>query len=56
LKSIDLPLKVPVSEDEGVRVWLSYNSPQYLYGQPQFLQELLGNISGISMIVESAAR
>jgi uncharacterized protein (DUF302 family) len=54
--AIDLPLKVLVSEDEGGRVWLSYNSPQYLRDRHHIPAELLGNISGVAAIVESVAR
>jgi uncharacterized protein (DUF302 family) len=31
--AIDFPLKVLVSEDEQGKVWLIYNSPQYLKGR-----------------------
>jgi uncharacterized protein (DUF302 family) len=54
--AIDFPLKVLVSEDESGRVWVSYNSPQYLEVRHNIPNELLKNISGIVGIVESVAR
>src|ERR1700691_252363 len=38
--AIDLPLKALVAEDEDGKVWVSYNSPEYLqqrHGVPQDL-------------------
>ena len=54
--AIDLPLKVLVSQDEGGRVWVSYNSPQYLKDRHNIPEELLKNISGVTGIADSAAR
>ncbi|MGA3060212.1 MAG: DUF302 domain-containing protein [Candidatus Bathyarchaeia archaeon] len=54
--AVDFPLKVLVSEDENRRVWLSYNSPQYLKDRHNIPEELLKNISGIVSIVESSAK
>lgn len=54
--AIDLPLKVLVSEDESGRVWISYNSPQYLKDRHDIPDELLKNISGVAAIVETATR
>lgn len=54
--AIDFPLKVLVSEDESGRVWVSYNSTQYLEVRHNIPNELLKNISGIVGIVESVAR
>ena len=54
--AIDFPLKVLVSEDEGGRVWLSYNSPQYLKDRHGVPDELLKNIGGIVSIVASVAQ
>ena len=52
--ALDFPLKVLVSEDGDGSVWVSYNSPEYLRDRHGNPSELLGNISGISSIVESA--
>lgn len=51
--AIDFPLKVLVSEDEQGKVWLTYNSPQYLKDRHNIPEALLKNISGIVDIVES---
>jgi len=53
--AIDFPLKVLVSEDESGRVWLSYNSPQYLRDRHGIPDELLKNIAGIVSIVDAVA-
>jgi len=54
--AIDFPLKVLVSEDESGRVWLSYNSPQYLRDRHGIPDELLKNIAGIVAIVDAVAQ
>ena len=51
--AIDFPLKVLVSEDEQGKVWLTYNSLQYLKDRHNIPEALLKNISGIVDIVES---
>src|SRR6516162_7279629 len=42
--AIDLPLKILVSEDEDGKVWVSYNSPDYLMQRHGLPSELLQNI------------
>src|SRR6266851_2758127 len=42
--AIDLPLKILVWEDGGGKVWVSYNSPDYLKERHALPQELLANI------------
>jgi len=54
--AIDFPLKVLVSEDEQGKVWLTYNSPQYLKDRHNIPETLLKNISGIVGIVESVRK
>src|SRR5262249_39160348 len=49
--AIDLPLKILVSEDSNGKVWLSYNSPEYLKDRHGLPQDLLQNIA----IVEALA-
>jgi len=44
--AIDLPLKVLASEDGEGRVWVSYNSPEYLKQRHKIPDALLPNISG----------
>ena len=45
--AIDLPLKALAWEDAGGKVWLSYNSPQYLKERHGLPEDLLKNIAGI---------
>ncbi len=54
--AMDLPLKVLVSEDEGGRVWVSYNSPDYLRERHNIPDDLVKNITGVAGIAETAAR
>jgi uncharacterized protein (DUF302 family) len=49
--AIDLPLKILVWGDSQGKVWISYNSPDYLMKRHGLPQELLQNIS----IVETLA-
>lgn len=49
--AIDLPLKILIWEDNHQRVWISYNSPDYLQARHGIPQELLKNIA----IVETLA-
>jgi uncharacterized protein (DUF302 family) len=43
--AIDLPLKALIWEDGGGKVWLSYNSPEYLAQRHNISGELLKNIA-----------
>jgi uncharacterized protein (DUF302 family) len=52
--AIDLPLKALAWQDEQGKVWLSYNSAEYLQERHGFPPELLKNISGISALVQKA--
>jgi uncharacterized protein (DUF302 family) len=54
--AIDFPLKVLVFEDSDNKVWISYNSPQYLKERHNIPDALLKNIMGIVAIAESVAR
>jgi uncharacterized protein (DUF302 family) len=49
--AIDLPLKALVSEDEQGKVWISYNSPEYLQQRHGIPNELLKNIAGVGTLV-----
>ena len=53
--AIDLPLKALAWEDGNGKVWLSYNSPDYLKMRHDLPNELLKNISGIGALIENAA-
>ena len=52
--AIDLPLKALAWQDEQGRVWLSYNSPEYLQQRHGFPAELLRNIAGIGALIQKA--
>jgi uncharacterized protein (DUF302 family) len=52
--AIDLPLKALVWEDERGKVWLSYNTPEYLQQRHGFPAELLKNIAGVSALIQKA--
>ncbi|MBV8631948.1 MAG: DUF302 domain-containing protein [Silvibacterium sp.] len=53
--AIDLPLKLLVSEDEQGKVWISYNSPEYLAERHGLSGELLQNIAVVKTLAEKAA-
>src|ERR1700720_3324104 len=49
--AIDLPLKLLVWEDAQGKVWLSYNSPEYLrerHGLPQDLMQNIAVVEGLA--------
>jgi uncharacterized protein (DUF302 family) len=50
--AIDLPLKALIWEDADGKVWLSYNSPEYLQHRHGVLGELVKNISGAGSLLE----
>ena len=52
--AIDLPLKILVAEDEQGKVWISYNSPEYLQERHGFPKELLTNIAVVKTLAEKA--
>lgn len=52
--AIDLPLKALAWQDEQGKVWLSYNSPEYLQQRHGFPAELLKNIAGIPALIQKA--
>jgi uncharacterized protein (DUF302 family) len=54
--AIDLPLKALVWQDEEGKVWLSYNSPDYLKKRHAIPENLLQNIAGIGPICAEAVR
>ncbi len=43
--ALDLPLKILIWEDADGKVWLSYNSPEYLKERHNIPAELLPNIA-----------
>ena len=53
--AIDLPLKLLVWEDQQGKVWISYNSPEYLTERHGLPQNLLPNIALIETLAAKAA-
>ena len=53
--AIDLPLKILVWEDGQSKVWISYNSRQYLQQRHGLPQELLANLSVVETLAAKAA-
>ena len=51
--AIDLPLKALVWEDTGGKVWVSYNSAEYLKQRHNIPDELVKNISVIGPLLQS---
>jgi uncharacterized protein (DUF302 family) len=52
--AIDLPLKVLIAEDENGKVWIIYNSPEYLQERHGVPPELLKNLAGAGALLETA--
>jgi uncharacterized protein (DUF302 family) len=52
--AIDLPLKILVAEDEQGKVWISYNSPEYLAERHGLPSDLLQNIAVVKTLAEKA--
>src|SRR6202035_2871922 len=52
--AIDLPLKILVWEDGQGKVWLSYNSPEYLRERHGLPQELMQNIAIVETLAAKA--
>lgn len=53
--AIDLPLKILVWEDRQGKVWVSYNSPDYLRERHGLPQDLLQNIAVTETLAAKAA-
>jgi uncharacterized protein (DUF302 family)/uncharacterized membrane protein YidH (DUF202 family) len=53
--AIDLPLKILISEDTQGKVWVSYNSPDYLKARHGLPQDLLQNIAPVETLAAKAA-
>jgi len=50
--AIDLPLKALIWEHGGGKVWMSYNTPEYLKKRHDIPEELLKNIAGIGPLLQ----
>jgi uncharacterized protein (DUF302 family) len=53
--AIDLPLKILVWEDADGKVWLTYNSLEYLQRRHGVPQELLANLRVVETLAAQAA-
>lgn len=53
--AIDLPLKILVWQDSEGKVWVSYNSPQYLGDRHGIPADLLKNIAAVETLATAAA-
>jgi uncharacterized protein (DUF302 family) len=53
--AIDLPLKILVWEDSGGKVWVSYNSPDYLRERHGLPEALMANIAVVETLAAKAA-
>jgi uncharacterized protein (DUF302 family) len=53
--AIDLPLKILVWTDAVGKVWVSYNTPEYLQQRHGIPSDLLPNIAGVETIATTAA-
>ena len=54
LLALDLPLKVLVWEDAAKKVWVSYNTPEFLIQRHSLPADLAKNISGVENLVKAA--
>ena len=54
--AIDLPLKVLVAEDAQGKIWLSYNSPEYLKERHGLPTNLLQNIAVVETLAAAAGQ
>jgi uncharacterized protein (DUF302 family) len=52
--AIDLPLKILVAEDSQGKVWISYNSPEYLKERHGLPDNLLPNIAVVQALATAA--
>ena len=52
--AIDLPLKVLVAEDDQGKVWLTYNSPEFLKERHGVSDDLIKNLAGAGALMAKA--
>jgi uncharacterized protein (DUF302 family) len=52
--AIDLPLKALIWEDESGKVWITYNSPEYLQQRHGVPEELIKNIAVAGALMTKA--
>ncbi len=54
LAALDLPLKALVWEDADEKVWVSYNTPEYLVQRHSLPPDLEKNISGVEGLIKGS--
>lgn len=54
--AIDLPMKILVAEDEHGKVWVSYNSAEYLKERHKVPAELVPNIAVVETLAAMAVK
>lgn len=54
--AIDLPLKILVWQDRQGKVWLSYNSPEYLIKRHGLVPDFAPNLAAVKAIAAEAAQ
>jgi uncharacterized protein (DUF302 family)/uncharacterized membrane protein YidH (DUF202 family) len=52
--ALDLPLKILIREDDQARVWVSYNSPEYLQERHGVPQQLVQNLAVVEALASAA--
>jgi len=52
--AIDLPMKALVAEAGDGRVWVTYNSPDYLQERHRVPTDLIKNLAGAGTVIEKA--
>jgi uncharacterized protein (DUF302 family) len=53
--AIDLPLKLLVREDTNGRVWISYNSPDYLRARHDLPLDVVQTLAAVEALAKTAA-
>ena len=54
--AIDLPLKILIAEDSQGKVWISYNSAEYLKARHDLPENLLPNIAVVETLALAAGK
>jgi uncharacterized protein (DUF302 family) len=54
LLALDLPLKVLVWEDPARKVWVSFNTPEFLVERHAIPADLAKNIAGVEGLIKAA--
>ena len=52
--ALDLPLKILIAEDSDGKVWISYNSPEYLQERHGLPDNLLQNMAVVQSLATAA--